>query len=95
MGNYINIIMENIKAINWEGPASFAIIFLAVLAIFRKWSILLITLFTIVGGWGAQDLIITNLTSNNQVISIPLLVYSIGGGIIVILLLITFFKSSI
>ncbi|MCK4824681.1 hypothetical protein KA005_53510 [bacterium] len=95
MENFISIVVNNIKSINWEGPASFGIILLALLAIFRKWSILLITLFTIVLGWGAQDLIITNLLTSNKVISVPLLIYSVGGGIVIILLLISFFKSSI
>ena len=92
---YIDKILYYLREINWEGPAMFAIIFLALLAIFRKWSILLLTILTIVLAWGAGDLVITNILSQNTVISVSLLVYCIGGGIIMILILISFLKSSL
>jgi len=81
--------------INWEGSAMFAIAILAILAIYRQWHILLITLLTIVLGWGAQEIIILNIETNVQVISVPFLVYCIGGGIVVILTLISFFKMAL
>ncbi|HUT63664.1 MAG TPA: hypothetical protein VMZ04_06875, partial [Anaerolineae bacterium] len=68
---------------------------LALLAIFRKWGILLLTILTIVLAWGAGDLMITNILSQDTVISVSLLVYCIGGGIIMILILISFLKSSL
>ncbi len=81
--------------INWEGPAMFTIAGLAVLAIYRQWHVLLIVLFTIVLGWGAEDLIILNIETNMSIISISLLIYCAGGGIGLILALISFFKLAL
>ena len=95
MDVFIDMVLDNLSAINWEGPSIFVIILFAFLAIFKKWGILLITILTIVLGWGAQDLIISNIETKAGVTSVPLIIYCIGGGIILILILITFFKSSI
>ncbi len=95
MDTFIDNILWHITEIDWEGPAMFGVIMLAVLAIFRQYRILLLTLLTIVLNWGAGDLIIQNLETNMQVISVSLLIYCIGGGIILILCLISFFKLAI
>lgn len=95
MDSFVNLILQHLKEIQWDGPAIFVVILLAVMAIFRKWSILLLVLLTIVLGWGAQDLIITNLESSSKIISVPFLIYCIGGGTIIILALFAFFKSSL
>ena len=71
--------------INWEGSAMFVIAILAILAIYRQWHILLITLLTIVLGWGTQKIINLNIETKVQDISVTFLVYCIGGGIFVIL----------
>ena len=89
MGNLIG----HLKSINFEGPEMFVIAFLAVLAVFRKFSILLVTLLVIVLGWGAQDLIILNITTQKTVMNLPLLIYSAGGVIILVLTLISFYRS--
>jgi hypothetical protein len=78
--------------VDWEGPGVFAIILLTILALFRKWKILLITLLTVVLGWGAQDIIVMNLETNMRIISLSLLIYCIGGGLMIILSLISFFR---
>lgn len=95
MSNFLDAILQNLVVIDWEGPAMFAIVFLTLLAIFRQWHILLITLFMIVLGWGAQDLIIMNIETNMQIMSVPVLIYCIGGGLGLILILISFFKLAI
>ena len=95
METFIDNILWHITEIDWEGPAMFGVIILAVLAIFRQYYVLLLTLLTIVLGWGAEDLIILNLESNMQVISVSFLIYCIGGGIILILCLISFFKIAV
>ncbi len=95
MSNFIDAIMRNLIGIDWEGPAMFAIIFLTLLAILRQWHVLLITLLTIVLGWGVQDLIIMNIGTNTQVMSVSVLIYCIGSGLGLILILISFFKLAI
>ena len=95
MSVFIDNILWNLMNINWEGSAMFAIAILAILAIYRQWHILLITLLTIVLGWGAQEIIILNIETKVQVTSVPFLVYCIGGGIVVILTIISFFKMAL
>jgi hypothetical protein len=95
MSDIVSIIAENLKATDWSGPALFVVIILAILLLLRKWSMFLLILLTVVLGWGAQDLIITNLESSQKVISLPFVIYCVGGGIIIILALVSFFKSSI
>jgi len=95
MDAIVNMVLQNLKSINWDGPAIFVVIILAVLVILRKWAMLLLVLLTIVLGWGAQDLIITNLESTQKVISVPFVIYCVGGGTILLLALVSFFKSSI
>ncbi len=93
MEHIIDMIVTNVKAIDYQGPAAFVIGFLAILAFFRKFSILLITLLVIVLGWGAQDLIILNIKTQNQIVNLPLIVYGCGGTLVLVLVLITFYKS--
>lgn len=93
MDYFLEKIISNVKSINYEGPAMFVIIFLALLGLFRKWSILLITLMVIALGWGAQDLIIQNIKTQSTILNLPLVIYSGGGLIILILILISFYKS--
>ena len=93
MGNMTANILEHLRTINYEGPAMFVIVFLAFLAVFRRWSILLITLLVIALAWGAQDLLIMNSQTQNPVVRIPLLIYGVGGFLVVVLSLISFYKS--
>lgn len=95
METFIDNILWHITEIEWEGPAMFGVIILAVLAVFRQYRILLLTLLTIVLGWGAENLIVQNIETNMQVISVSLLIYCIGGGIVLILCLISFFKLAV
>jgi hypothetical protein len=95
MNDIVSMIVENLKATDWSGPAIFVVIILAILLVLRKWSMFLLILLTVVLGWGAQDLIITNLESSREVISLPFVIYCVGGGTIIILALVSFFKSSI
>jgi len=93
MEGLIDKIIGHLTAINWEGPAAFIVAILAIFAFFRKFSLVLLIILTIVIGWGAEDIIILNLETNDKIISAPLLVYVIGGIIIFFLILHSFFKS--
>jgi len=95
MDAFVDLILYNLENINWDGPAVFVVLILAALVLFKKWTIFLLVLFTIVLGWGAQDLIITNFESDLEIVSVPLIIYTIGGGTVLILALISFFKKSI
>ncbi|MFC1538401.1 hypothetical protein ACFL6H_03175 [Candidatus Latescibacterota bacterium] len=95
LDTFIENILWNLTHIDWEGTAMFAIILLAILAVFRQWHILLLTLLVIVLGWGLQDIIIMNVESGMKVMSVPLFVYCVGGGVILILSLISFMKLAL
>ncbi len=87
--------MWNFSRITWDVPAMFAIIVLSMFALFRQWHIVMLTLPIIVLGWGAQDIIIMNAASVAKVTSLPLVIYCVGGGLVVILSLIAFLKSAV
>ncbi len=93
MGNLAANILEHLRAIDYTGPAAFVIVFLALLAVFRRWSILLVTLLIIALGWGARDLMVMNIQTQNTLVSIPLLIYGAGGLLVVLLCLAAFYKS--
>ncbi|MCD6308063.1 MAG: hypothetical protein J7M24_03600 [Candidatus Latescibacteria bacterium] len=95
MDAFVNMILYNLENINWDGPAIFVVLILAALVLFKKWTMLLLVVFTIVLGWGAEDLIITNYESDMEIVSVPLIIYSIGGGTVLILALISFFKKAL
>ena len=93
MDAFVDIIMENLTNINWEGPAAFVVAALAIFAFFRKFTMVLLIILTVVIGWGAQDMIILNMDTDNKLISVPFLVYSVGGVAVFFLVLFSFFKS--
>ena len=95
MNTFIDNVLWNFSHINWEGSGMLAIVMLALFALFRLWHILLLTLLVIVLGWGAQDIIIMNAASDSKIISLPLLVYCTGGGLVIILCLIAFLKTAV
>lgn len=89
METVINIIREY----NWESPFTFIIVILVALVFMRKWSIFLLVLLTAVLSWGAKDLIIMNMETNQQIVNIPIIVYGVGGILFIILSLLSFYKS--
>ena len=95
MNGFIENIVKQTAAINWEGPAMFSVVVLAVLAVFRQWRVLLVTLLTIVLGWGAGDLIIYNIETSIRFVSVSLVIYSTGGVVCLILILISFLRMAV
>ena len=93
MESLLDRIVENLTKINWEGPSAFVVALLAIFAFLRKFTLVLLIILTVVIGWGAEDLIVLNLNTNDRIISAPLLVYIIGGVTVFFLTLYSFFKS--
>ena len=89
METVINVIREY----DWESPFTFIIVILVALAFMRKWSIFLLVLLTAVLSWGAKDLIIMNMETKQQIVSLPIIVYGVGGILFVVLALLSFYKS--
>ena len=95
MEEFIARITERIAVFDWQGPGMFGIILLAVLGLIKQFKVVLITLFTVALAWGAGDLVITNMGTGEKMMSLPLLIYCIGGGIACILFIIAMLKTSI
>ncbi|MFC1538743.1 hypothetical protein ACFL6H_04905 [Candidatus Latescibacterota bacterium] len=93
MESFVDTIIENLTHINWEGPAAFVIAAMAIFALFRKFTLVLLIILTIAIAWGAEDIIIFNLQTDDKMISAPLLIYIVGGITTFFLALYTFFKS--
>ena len=93
MENLLDKIIGNLTAINWEGPAAFVVAILSIFAFLRKFFLVLLIILTIVIGWGAEDLILLNMETNDKIINAPLLVYVVGGIAVFFLALHSFFKS--
>jgi len=93
MESFFNMVFENLNNVNWEGPAAFIVALMALFAFFRKFTLVLMIILIVVLGWGAQDLIIFNLDSDNSLVSVPFIIY-VGGGILVFLMaMYSIFKS--
>jgi hypothetical protein len=86
-------VTQHLSAVNWEGPAIFVLAILAVFALMRKWSLILLILLIVAIGWGAEDLIVFNLSKKSNVISVPLMIYIVGGVVVFVLALISFFRA--
>ena len=93
MESLVDIIMERLSNINWEGPAAFVIAIMALFAFFRKFSLVLLVILIVAIGWGAEDLILLNMKTKSELISLPLLIYAVGGVAIFVLAMFSFFKS--
>jgi uncharacterized membrane protein len=93
MEHFAAAVLEHLHAVDWQGPAAFVVALLAVFALFRKWSMFLLVILTIVLGWGLEDMIVMNLQTDDAVVSVPLLVYVIGSGAIMVLAFSSLFKS--
>ena len=94
MDRYLDIVLTNLRNLTWEGPTAFVVAIIAIFALFRKWSLALLIILIVVIGWGAQDMIVMNLDTRDTVISVPLLIYGVGGVMVFILALFSFFKSN-
>jgi len=89
----VETVINVIREYDWESPFTFIIVILVALAFMRKWSIFLLVLLTAVLSWGAKDLIIMNMETKQQIVSLPIIVYGVGGILFVVLALLSFYKS--
>ena len=90
---FIDRIVENLGAVDFEGPAAFVVAFLALFAFLRKFSLVLVIILTIALAWGAQDIILLSISTDDEVISLTLLIYAVGGLCVFVTALFSFFKA--
>ena len=93
MDAFIQPALDFIQSYNWNSPFTFVLVVLVGLLILRKFNIFLLVLATVVIGWGAQDLMITSAGTSKEIISMPLIIYGVGGVAFIILSLISFYRS--
>ena len=93
MDSLIDNILANLSAVTLEGPAAFVVALLALFAFLRKYSLVLLIILTIVLAWGAQDIILISMTTDEDIITLPLLIYAVGGVCIFVVAIFSFFKS--
>ena len=93
MDQLIAKVLSNLQDINWESPAAFVIALIAVFALMKRWSLVLLIVLTVVLGWGAEDMIILNLTTEDRIVSLPFLIYIVGSLVVFLFAMTSFFKS--
>jgi hypothetical protein len=93
MDSFIDNILANLTSVNLEGPAAFVVALLALFAFLRKYSLVLLVILTFVLAWGAEDIILLSINTDDEVISMPLLIYIVGGAVVFLVAIFSFFKS--
>lgn len=78
---------------NWDNPLTFVFIIGAGLLFFRKFTIFLVLVATVVTGTIVRNMMVLNLNTNREVIPLDWIVYGIGGLLFVVFLLISFYRS--
>ena len=92
MDQLISKVLSNLQHINWESPAAFVVALIALFALMKRWSLILLIILTVVLGWGAEDMIVLNLTTEDRIVSLPFLIYIIGSSVIFLFAITSFFK---
>ena len=93
MDQLIAKVLSNLQHINWESPAAFVVALIAVFALMKRWSLVLLIVLTIVLGWGAEDMIVLNLTTEDRIVSLPFLIYIVGSVVVFLFAMTSFFKT--
>ena len=93
MDSFIDNILANLTSLSLEGPAAFVVALLALFAFLRKYSLVLLVILTFVLAWGAEDIILLSIDTDDEVISMPLLIYVVGGTVVFLVAIFSFFKS--
>jgi hypothetical protein len=92
METLVNSINAYIRTFSFDNPSSYLVIGLIFLAILSKWKILVLVLLTCIFANVAGDLMVMNLQNANIIITVPMVIYCVGGFLIAFTLLIGFVK---
>ena len=93
MDQFISKVLSNLQHIDWESPAAFIVALIAVFALMKRWSLVLLIILTVVVGWGAEDMIVLNLNTQDRITSVPFLIYIVGSAVVFLFVMISFFKT--
>ena len=78
-------ILEYFRGITWEGPAIVVVMFLIIFVVLRQWGIIFIIVITLFLAGLAKNLVIMNDRTDVPVITVSMLVYCTGCGVILLL----------
>ena len=92
MVTFIERVFTYIHTYDLDSPFSFFIIILTILILFRKWGILLLILMTLFLSFYTRDIIIINLITKQELITLPFIIYGVGSILIGAVSLISFIK---
>lgn len=81
-----------IQNYNWQSPTSFLLIMVAILAVTGRWGSVLLIIVTTVLSVIAQNLIIMNIQTSQEIIGLPVVIYCIGGLTIGLIFFVSFLK---
>ena len=81
-----------IKSIDWETPQAFVVAALLIFLIWKKWGLILLTLMTLFIGSIIENYFVFNIELNSVPISSPLIVYTVGSIVIIIMVIVSLVK---
>lgn len=95
MNLWIQDAIDLIARYNWDSPLSFALIIVAILILFGKWRYVGIIFLSAFLAVVARDLIVMNISTMREVISVPEFILCGGGVVIMIMFGVAFLKYMI
>jgi hypothetical protein len=92
MDSIVEAVSGYISSYNWDNPLTFGIVIVAALAVFGKWRFILAAVATWMFAVLARDLIVMNILTRHEVITVPEAIYFAGGFIILLMLFFAFVR---
>ena len=89
----MDALIEYFRGITWEGPAIAVAVFLVIFIVLRQWSIVFIIVITLFIATLSKNLMILKGDKGMPVVSMSMIIYCIGCGIILIMVVSKYFKS--
>jgi len=89
----MDALIEYFREITWEGPAIAVAVFLVIFIVLRQWSIIFIIVITLFFAALSKNFMIMNGEEDVPVISMSMLIYCAGCGIILIMVISNHLKS--
>lgn len=92
MNSIVEAVTGYVQSYNWDSPLTFGIVIIAALAVFGKWRYIFAAITTWVFAILARDLIVMNILTRREVITVPEAIYFAGGFIILLMLCFAFVR---
>lgn len=89
----MDALIEYFRGITWEGPAIAVAVLLVIFIVLRQWSFVFIIVITLFIAALSKKLMIMNDEADVPVISLSMLIYCTGCGIILIIAVKKYLKS--